>query len=88
MATRTAQRQWRDKNRFVKSQLNVMVRRLVHRDLEALASAAALRGKAEAVSYASFIAKGLQQYAEHDEEARRLLGLFRDAYDRERDLYR
>ncbi|MCW5771971.1 MAG: hypothetical protein KIT16_10075 [Rhodospirillaceae bacterium] len=88
MATPSAQRKWREKNRFVKSQLNVMVRRLVHRDLEELANASALRGKGEAVSFASFVAKGLQQYAEHDPEARRLLGLFHNAYSRDRDLYR
>jgi len=88
MATRIAQFKWRQKNRLVKSQLNVMVRRLVHRDLEELANAAALRGKCEAVSFASFVAKGLQQYAEHDSEAKRLLGLFVNAYERDRDLYR
>jgi hypothetical protein len=45
-------------------------------------------GKGEAVSFASFVAKGLQQYAEHDGEAKRLLALFRTAYARDRDLYR
>ena len=88
MATRIAQFKWRQRNRLVKSQLNVMVRKLVHRDLEELASAAALRGKGEAVSFASFVAKGLQQYAVHDTEAKRLLGLFVNAYERDRDLYR
>jgi hypothetical protein len=88
MATTTAQRRWRRKNRLVKSQLNVMVRRLVHRDLEELAAANDLRGKGEAVSFASFVAKGLGQYAGHSAEARRLLKLFADAFRRERDLYR
>jgi hypothetical protein len=88
MATRAAQFKWRQKNRLVKSQLNVMVRRLVHRDLEELASAVSLRGKGEAVSFASFVAKGLAQYAEHDSEAKRLFGLFRSAYARDRDLYK
>lgn len=88
MTSPLAQRKWRAKNRFVKSQLNVMVRKLVHRDLEELAADAALRGKGEAVSFASFLAKGLHQYAQHDGEAKRLLGLFRSAYARDRDLYR
>ncbi len=88
MASPIAQRKWRAKHRFVKSQLNVMVRKLVHRDLEELAADAALRGKGEAVSFASFLAKGLHQYAEHDGEAKRLLSLFRSAYARDRDLYR
>jgi hypothetical protein len=88
MASPEAQRKWRAKNRFVKTQLNVMVRKLVHRDLEELATLSALRGKGEAVSFASFVAKGLQQYAEHNSEARRLLALLRSAYARDRDLYR
>lgn len=88
MASPAAQRKWRAKHRFTKSQLNVMVRKLVHRDLEELAQGAALRGKGEAVSFASFVAKGLQQYAEYDGEAKRLLALFRTAYARDRDLYR
>jgi hypothetical protein len=88
MATTKAQRRWRAKNRLVKRQLNVMVRRLVHRDLEELASANGLRGKAEAVSFASYVAKGLGQFAAHNAEARRLLQAFGAAYRRERDNYR
>jgi len=87
MATTEGQRRWRNKNRFVKSQLNVMTRRLVHDDLLEIAGHYGLRGKGEAVGFASFIAKGLAQYAEHDPEARRLADLFRDAYRRDRDLY-
>ena len=37
MATAAAQRKWRAKNRFVKTQLNVMTRRLVHDDLREIA---------------------------------------------------
>ena len=88
MATAKAQRKWREKNRFVKTQLNVMARRLVHDDLDEIARRQKLRGKAEAVSFSSFIAKGLIQYAEHNEEARRLLELFAEAFARDRDLYK
>lgn len=88
MATKKAQRRWRAKNRLVKSQLNVVVRRLVHRDLAELAARLKLRGKGEAVSYASFVAKGLQQYAGHSAEAKRLVAIFDEAYRRDRDLYR
>ena len=88
MATAKAQRKWREKNRFVKTQLNVMARRLVHDDLDEIAKRQELRGKAEAVSFSSFVAKGLIQYAEHNEEARRLLELFADAFARDRDLYK
>ncbi len=87
MATAAAQRKWRDKNRYVKSQLNVMVRRLVHDDLSEMADRYGLRGKGEAVSFCSFVTKGLTQYAAHDGEARRLMHLFAAAYLRERDLY-
>jgi len=88
MATAAAQRKWRAKNRFVKTQLNVMTRRLVHEDLKEIAERHSLRGKGEAVSFASFVTKGLGQFAEHDREAKRLLGLFATAYERERDLYK
>jgi hypothetical protein len=87
MATARSQRRWRDKNRYVKTQLNVMARRLVHDDLEAIARHFELRGKGEAVGFASFVTKGIMQYAEHNEEARRLLELFADAFARDRDLY-
>ena len=87
MATAKSQRRWRNKNRYVKTQLNVMARRLVHDDLEAIARRFDLRGKGEAVGFASFVTKGLIQYADHNEEARRLLELFEDAFARDRDLY-
>ena len=45
MATAAAQRKWRAKNRFVKTQLNVMTRRLVHDDLKEIAERYQLRGK-------------------------------------------
>lgn len=87
MATKTAQRRWRDKNRFTKRQLNVMVRELVHRDMAEISEKLELRGKGEAVSFCSFVTKGLVQYAEHDPDARRLLNAFAQAYGRDRDLY-
>lgn len=87
MATAKSQQRWRAKNHFVKSQLNVMARRLVHEDLAEIAAQCRLRGKGEAIGFASFVTKGLMQYAEHDPQARRLLDLFAAAYGRERDLY-
>ena len=88
MATAKSQRRWRNKNRFVKTQLNVMARRLVHSDLDDIAKEFELRGKGEAVSFASFVTKGLMQYAEHNIEARRLMELFAEAFERDRDLYK
>lgn len=87
MATSVAQQRWRQKHRFTKTQLNVMVRRLVHKDLEEAAVRFGLRGKGEAVSFASFVTKGLVQYADRDPQARQLLEIFEDAYRRDRDLY-
>lgn len=87
MATAKSQGRWRSKNRYVKTQLNVMARRLVHDDLDEIAEHYALRGKGEAVGFASFVTKGIMQYAEHNDEARRLLALFAEAFARDRDLY-
>ncbi|MEN8195184.1 MAG: hypothetical protein ABFS30_01560 [Pseudomonadota bacterium] len=87
MATNAAQRRWRAKNRFTKTQLNVMARRLVHDDLDEIARVFQLRGKAEAVAFSAFAAKGLIQYAGHNEEAQRLLTIFVKSWFRDRDLY-
>ena len=87
MATTKAQRRWRSKNRYTKTQLNVMAVRLVHEDLSEIANRANLRGKSEAVGFASYVTKGLIQYSDHNIEARRLLGIFKDSYNKERDLY-
>ncbi len=88
MATAKAQQKWREKNRFVKTQLNVMARRLVHDDLDEIATHFELRGKGEAVGFSSFVTKGLIQYAEHNQEARRLIELFSEAFERDRDMYK
>jgi hypothetical protein len=87
MATNAAQRRWRAKNRFVKTQLNVMARRIVHDDLADVARVFRLRGKAEAVAFTTFVAKGLMQYATHNDEARRLLELYIKSWYRDRDMY-
>lgn len=88
MASAQSQRRWRAKNRFVKTQLNVMVRKLVHDDLGEIASKLDLRGKGEAVGFCSYVAKGLLQYGDHDAEANRLIKLFARAYARDREYYR
>lgn len=88
MATKTSQARWRAKNRYLKTQLNVMSRRLVHDDLDEIARRHALRGKGEAVGFSSFVTKGLIQHAEHDADARRLLARFSAAFARDRDLYK
>ena len=87
MATADAQRKWRDKNRFVKYQLNVMARRLVHEYLQDIADQFALRGKGEAVTFASFLARALMQRADHDDAVRQMLADYAASYHRDRDIY-
>ncbi len=87
MATRQAQRKWRDKHRFVKRQLNVMARKLIHEYLDDFAGAFALRGKGEAVTFACFVTRALMQRADFDAEAARMLDTFAETYHRDRDVY-
>ena len=87
MATATTQNKWRRKNRLVKSQLNVMARKLTHEELDDFAGAFGLRGKGEAVTFAAFVTKALIQSADFDAKAARMLDDFTDAYHRDRDIY-
>ncbi len=87
MATTQAQRKWRDKHRLVKKQLNVMARKETHEHLEDLALSFQLRGKGEAVTFASFVTRALIQRADYNAEAARMLDDFAAAYHRDRDLY-
>ena len=87
MATAKAQRRWRERKRYVKSQLNVMAGRLVHNDLAEIAKSIILKERGEAVGFASCIAKGLIQYSTHNLEAKRLPVIFVASYERDRDLY-
>lgn len=87
MASAESQRKWRDKNRFVKKQLNVMARTLVHDYLDDIARDFALRGKGEAVTFACFVTKALMQRAEYNAEVTELLDVFRKTYGEDRDVY-
>jgi hypothetical protein len=87
MTTAKSQKKWRDKNRFVKTQLNVMARKLVHGYLDEIAQAYRLRGKGEAISFSAFVTKALMQRAEFDVTAAELLDLFADTYHQDRDVY-
>ena len=86
MAT-TTQNKWRRKNRLVKSQLNVMARKLTHEELDDFAGAFLLRGRGEAVTFAAFVTKALIQRADFDAKAARMLDDFTEAYHRDRDIY-
>ena len=87
MATKQAQARWRNKHALVKKQLNVMAKRLIHEDLEDMAKAYDLKGKGEAVTFATFVTKALAQQAEYNPEAKRILELLETAYKRDRDIY-
>lgn len=87
MTTAQSQKKWRDKHRLIKTQLNVMARKSVHEELDKLAQNFNLRGKGEAVSFASFLTQALIQRAEYSTEAARMLDDFAEAYHRDRDLY-
>lgn len=87
MTTAKAQKKWRDKHRFVKKQLNVMTKRLVHNYLEEIAGDCDLRGKGEAVAFSCFVTKALMQRAGFNTEAARLLEVFRHTYGEDRDIY-
>lgn len=87
MTTAESQKKWRRKHRFVKTQLNVMARKLVHEYLDEIAYAHGLRGKGEAVTFAAFVTKALMQRAEFDHESAELLGLFAQTYHQDRDVY-
>lgn len=87
MTTAGSQKKWRDKHRFVKAQLNVMARKLVHRYLGEIATAHGLRGNGEAVTFAVFVTKALMQRAEFDPATAEMLALFADTYRADRDVY-
>jgi hypothetical protein len=87
MATVRSQKRWRDKNRLVKSQLNVMARRHTHDALDEFARRFRLRGKGEAVSFCCFVTRSLLQRAQYSAEALRMLEDFAVNYHRDRDLY-
>ncbi len=87
MATTQAQRKWRDKNRLVKKQLNVMARKSTHQTLEDFAETFNLRGKGEAVTFTAFITRALIQRADFNTQAARMLDDFAAAYHRDRDIH-
>ena len=87
MATVEAQRKWRNKNRFVKSQLNIMARKQIHEYLEEIAETHNLRGKGEAVTFAVYAVMALIQQADFNDEADRLHQIVTDAYHRDRDMF-
>ena len=87
MASTQHQKKWRDKHRLVKSQLNVVARRSVHDELDQFSESFRLRGKGEAVSFATFVTRALIQRADFSSEVGRILDDFIEAYHRDRDIH-
>ena len=87
MASTQHQKKWRDKNRLVRSQLNVVARRAVHNELDRFSERYQLRGKGEAVSFATFVTRALVQRADFSTEAARMLDDFIEAYHRDRNVH-
>ncbi len=87
MATAKAQRKWRDKHRFVKTQLNVMARKLTHRYLDEVAGTYGLKGKGEAVAFCCFVTKAMMQRSDFDDEMSEILDVFATTYREDRDIY-
>lgn len=87
MARAHLQKKWRDKNRLVKRQLNVMARQHAHDALEVMAANYGLRGKGEAVAFACFVVRTLIQRAEYDGDAEQLLEDLANGYHKYRDIH-
>lgn len=87
MATTKSQNKWRRKNCLVKSQLNVMAKKQIHDELETFASMFHLKGKGEAVTFASFVTRALLHRADFSGEAAKILNDITEAYHRDRDIY-
>lgn len=87
MATLQAQRKWRDKNRFVKRQLNVMARTITHDGLAEVATHFDLHGKAEAVAFCAYVVRAMKQKGERDASTYLYLDALRAGFKRDRDIF-
>ena len=87
MATAAAQKKWRDKHRFVKSQLNVMARRITHDGLKEISDEFGLHGKAEAVAFCTFVVRAMKQKSDGDAATFLYLDALKAGFKRDRDIY-
>lgn len=87
MATTAAQRKWRDKHRFVKTQLNVMARKITHDGLGDIAEKFGLRGKAEAVAFCVYVVRALLQKSERDATTYLYIESLKAGFKRDRDVF-
>lgn len=87
MATAEAQRKWRDKHRFVKSQLNVMARKVTHDGLMEISNEFGLHGKAEAVAFCAFVVRAMKQKSNGDAATYLYLEALKAGFKRDRDIF-
>lgn len=85
MATSEAQQRWREKNRLIKSQLNVMARKVTHDGLEEIAEGFGLSGKAEAVEFCAYVVRALQEKGQRDAATYLHLNALKAGFKRNRD---
>lgn len=85
MASTQAQQKWREKNRHIKSQLNVMARTATHEELAALAKSYDLHGKAEAVAFCAYVVRALRKKGERDAATNLYLDALKAGFKRERE---
>lgn len=87
MATALAQKKWRDKHRFVKSQLNVMARTITHDGLREVSDEFGLHGKAEAVAFCTFVVRAMMQKSRGDAATYLYLDALKAGFKRDRDIF-
>ncbi len=87
MATTEAQRKWRDKNRFVKTQLNVMARKITHDGLDEVAETYGLKGKAEAVAFCCYVARAFMQKGWHNPRDKIMMDSMIAGFRGQRDVF-
>lgn len=85
MATSEAQQRWREKNRLIKSQLNVMARKVTHDGLEEIAEVFGLSGKAEAVEFCTYVVRALKDKGQRDAATYLHLNALKAGFKRNRD---
>ncbi|MBF0248527.1 MAG: hypothetical protein HQL36_10730 [Alphaproteobacteria bacterium] len=87
MASAQAQKKWRDKNRFVKTQLNVMARKVTHDGLVEVSDGFGLTGKAEAVAFCAYVARAMLQKSKRDTTTYLYLEALKSGFKRDRDVF-
>lgn len=87
MAPPSSQKKWRNKNRLIKKQLNVMAKNATHESLENFAKSFNLRGKGEAVTFACFVTRALIQRADYNADSAQMLNDLADIYLRDRKIH-